>query len=103
MRKRTLGLLMSFLLPLGLVDGCFLLGCNTTLTGRGELGVGSRTDYYFYHEAKRSTDTATFDVSFDTLVEHFIDLGMTEEDAKTTAEKLNEAGIGLPDDSNDIE
>ena len=53
MRKRTLGLLMPFLLPLGLADGCLMSGCVSE-GGGWAISIGSpfRIEFRQYPDAK---------------------------------------------------
>ena len=55
-----------------------LSGCTSTIKGRGEVGVGSRTDYYVYSEARRSTDTASATLNVKALVDHLIEIGVVQ-------------------------
>lgn len=75
------------------VGGCLLPGCTTALTGRGEVGAGSRTDYYFYHEARRSGDTASATLDVKALVQHLIDLEVIKEHDEEIIEVAEDSAV----------
>ena len=73
-----------------LAGGCLLnTGCATAMNGRGEVGVGSRTDYYVYHEARRSTDNAGASLNLQPAIDYLIQL-QAEADAEATGDETPE-------------
>ncbi len=71
----------------GLSVLAFAGGCDTLLRGRTEAGVGTRQEWFFYTEAKRSSDVASASVHLKALVNHLVDLGLVEPDDRGAVEE----------------